>query len=272
MIGRVLKRLRKIFAKLAQEAKWTNVDDAPQASVELLIDCFPNYHEIRRDLEEQRIALKAHKRRAELSEDHVVLGWAVHLSNLFDSTKVDDIESLFERFQQELEPIPSEDLRTKALFIALQISAISPDPDISQGLLSQKRAALMLAWFNSHNAEVKNKQLLFWAGKDPDAYAQVVEFEFEHHNSPHYEEALIEPFAKTWQDKKGQIDRLASRLTKWLLPSDVDSITEVVDSVSSEEDPFPTMYYTLNRLLAAALSILSQRPERQFFRNTCTLL
>ena len=49
------------LARLAREAKWT---DAPHASVELLRDCFPNYHKIRRDLKEQRIALKAHKRQA----------------------------------------------------------------------------------------------------------------------------------------------------------------------------------------------------------------
>ena len=250
------------IAKLAQEAKWTNVDDAPQASVEQLIDCFPNYHEIRRDLEEQRIALKAHKTRVKLSEDHILLGWAVHLSNIFDSTKFSDIENLFERFQQELEPIPSEELRTEALFVALQISAISPDHNISQDQLSQKRAALMLAWFKSHNARGTNKQLLFWAEKDPDAYTQVVEFEFRHHNSSNYEDALIAPLAKTWLNKKGDLNRLASRLTKWFFSSDADSVTEDIDA-EREEDSFPTMYYTRNRLSAAALSILSQRPERQ---------
>ena len=255
------------IVKLAREAKWANVDDAPQASVELLKDCFPNYHEIRQDLVEQRIALKAHKRQAELSEDHVVLGWAIHLSNLFDSTKFGDIENLFERFRQELEPIPSEDLRTKALFIALQISAISPDLDISQNQLSQKRAALMLAWFKGHNAQITDERLSFWTEKDPDAYAQVVEFEFEHHNSSNYEEALIKPLAKTWLEEKGQIDRLASRLNEWLLPTDVGNVTENVDDINPEEDSFPTMYYTRNRLLAAALSILSQRPERQFLEK-----
>ena len=261
-----IEEAQEDIAKLAREAKWTNIDDAPQASVELLIDIFPNYHEIRRDLEEQRIALKAHKRQAELSKDHILLGWAVHLSNIFDSTKFSDIENLFERFQQELEPIPSEELRTEALFVALQISAISPDHNISQDQLSQKRAALMLAWFKSHNARGTNKQLLFWAEKDPDAYAQVVEFEFERHNSPNYEDGLIAPLAKTWLNKKGDLSRLASRLTKWFFSSDADSVTEDIDA-EREEDSFPTMHYTRNRLLAAAISILSQRPERQFLET-----
>ena len=256
------------IAKLAQEAKWTNVDDAPQASVEQLIDCFPNYHEIRRDLEEQRIALKAHKTQVKLSEDHILLGWAVHLSNIFDSTKFSDIENLFERFQQELEPIPSEELRTEALFVALQISAISPDHNISQDQLSQKRAALMLAWFKSHNARGTNKQLLFWAEKDPDAYTQVVEFEFRHHNSSNYEDALIAPLAKTWLNKKGDLNRLASRLIKWLLPAHGDSALKEIVYIEREGHQFPVKKYDIQlRLLNAALSILSQRPERQFLKT-----
>ena len=183
-------------------------------------ECFPNYHEIRRDLEEQRIALEGRIRgMPKLNEDHVLLGWALYLSNLFDSTEFSDIESLFERFQNELEPIPSEDLRTEALFLALQISAISPEPEISQDQLSQKRAALMLAWANSHNANITDERISFWTEEDPDAYAQVVELEFENPNVPKYEEMLIEPLAKTWLNKGDQTDRLASRLKKWLLPT-----------------------------------------------------
>ena len=257
------------IVKLAREAKWANVDDTPQASVELLKDCFPNYHEIRQDLVEQRIALKAHKRQAELSEDHVVLGWAIHLSNLFDSTKFGDIENLFERFRQELEPIPSEDLRTKALFVALQITAMPPEPDIPQNQLSQKRAALMLAWFKSHNAQITDERISFWVQTDTDAYAQVVEVQLETHNSPNYEEILIEPLAKTWLEEKGQIDYLASRLTKWLLPThSVNSPENRKYIVDPDGYRVPvTRYDPQVRLSAAALSILSQRPDRQFLET-----
>ena len=128
--------------------------------------------------------LEAGPLHAKLSEDHIVLGWAFYLVNLFDCTEFTGIKGFAESFQNALEPISSEDLRTKALFVALQITAISPDPDISQDQLSQKRAALMLAWFGSHNAQITDERLSFWTEKDPDAYAQVVEFEFEHNNSP----------------------------------------------------------------------------------------
>ena len=263
-----IEEAQEDLAKLAQEAKWTNVDEAPQASLEQLVDCFPNYREIRRDLKEQRIAIKAHKRGAKLRADHIVLGWALYLSNLFDSTAFSDIESLFERFRQELEPIPSEDLRTKALFVALQITAISPDPDISQDQFSQKRAALMLAWFNSHNAQITDERLSFWAEQDPDAYAQVVEFEFEYHNSPNYEDALIAPLAKAWLNKRSDLNRLASRLTKWLLPTYTDAPPEDVVYTYTEGQRSPREKDDIQfGLLDAAVSILSQRPERQFLKT-----
>ncbi len=253
------------LAKLAKEAKWTNINDAPQASVELLTDCFSDYHEIRRDLEEQRIALKAHKREAELSKDHIVLGWALYLANHFDCTEFTGIKDFAEGFQNVLEPIPLEDLRTKALFVALQITAISPDPNIPQNQLSQKRAALMLAWFNSHNAQITDDRLSFWAAKDPDAYAQVVEFELENHNSPNYEDALIAPLAKTWLNKKGDLNRLASRLTKWLLPTYTDDTPEDVVYTPTEGQRSPREKDDIQfRLLDAAISILSQRPDPQF--------
>ena len=258
---------KDFFSNLAKQIEWDKVDVAPERLGQLLKGCFSDYSKIRRDLEEQRIVSKAGLYDAKLGDDYVLLCWTLYLSHLFDNTEFTSIEDLLEHFQQELEPILSEDLRTEALFAALQLSAIFPNTDLSQEQLSQKRSALMLAWFNSHNAQITDERLLFWANKDTDAYAQVVEFEFRHHNSPNYEDALIAPLAKTWLHKKGQINRLASRLIKWILLSDIDSRTEVVDSVSSEEDPFPTMYYTRNRLLAAALSILSQRPERQFLET-----
>ena len=260
------------LAKLAKEAKWTNINDVPQASVDLLTDCFSDYHEIRRDLEEQRITLKAHKRKAELNKDHIVLGWALYLANLFDCTEFTEIKDWVEGFQSILEPIPSEDLRTQALFVALQITAISPDPDIPQDQLSQKRAALMLAWFKSHNAQIIDKQLSFWAKEDTDAYAQVVEFEFEHHNSPNYEDALIEPLAKTWlnEEKKvdeEQIDHLAGRLKKWLLPTYLGSTPEDHTYVHVTGQPLPREKVDVQfHLLDAALSILSQRTDTQFLK------
>ena len=253
------------LAKLAKEAKWTNINKTPQASVELLTDCFSNYHEIRRDLEEQRITLKAHKREAELSKDHIVLGWALYLANFFDCTEFTGIKDFAEGFQNALEPIPSEDLRTKALFVALQITAISPAPDIPQDQRSQKRAALMLAWFNSHNAQITNKHISFWVQTDADAYAQVVKVQLETHNSPSYEEAFIGPLAKVWLHQTGQIDQLRLRLTKWLLATSISDGPEDIVYVGHKENQFPRKKDDIQtQLSCAAISILSQRPDPQF--------
>ena len=256
------------FAKLAKEAKWTNINDAPQASVELLTDCFSDYHKIRRDLEEQRITLKADKRKAKLSKDHIVLGWALYLANLFECAEFTEIKDFADCFPSVLEPIPSEDLRTKALFVALQITAISPDPDISQDQLSQKRAALMLAWFNSHNAQITNKHISFWVQTDTDAYAQVVKVQLETHNSPNYEEALIGPLAKVWLHQTGQIDQLRLRLTKWLLAISADNGPEDIVYVRHGGKQRPRKKGDIQTQLAcAAISILSQRPENQFLKT-----
>ncbi len=262
------KDAQEILSDLAKQAKWTNVDTAPQASVQLLEKYFSHYREIRHDLEEQRITIEAGLLHAKLSEDHIVLGWALYLSNLFDCTEFTGIQNFAEGFQNVLEPIPSEDLRTEALFLALQISAISPDAGISDDQLSQKRAALILAWSNSHNASVTDDRLSYWTEKDSDAYAQVVEFEFENHNVPKYEEMLIEPLAKTWLNKKGQIDRLASRLKKWLLPTHFVNSPENRIHTDFKGLQVPvTRYDRQVQLSAAALSILSQRPDPQFLET-----
>ena len=249
-----------ILAELAREVEWINIDDAPQTSVEQLKRFFPNYSDIRGDLEELRIALKAGKIQVELSQDRIVLGWALYLSKLFDCQEFTEIRNLSERFQQELEPIPSEDRRADALYIALHITSIHSED--SHNHLSQKRAALMYTWLHSSNAQFTNDQVSYWIKKDTAAYAQFVEFEFEHHNFPNYEDTLITPLAKAWLNKDGDINHLASLLGKWIFPADTD-----IDYTESEEDSFPTMYYTRNRLLAAAISILSQRPERQFLET-----
>ena len=259
---------KDFFLHIAKQIEWDKIDDAPERLGQLLKECFADYSKIRLDLEEQGLVSKASLFDAKLSGDHVLLCWVLYLSSLFESVESTKIEDLLESFQQELEPIPQEDVSTEALFAALQLSAISPNTDLSEEQRSQKRTALMLAWFHSHNAQITDERLLFWAEEDPDAYAQVVEFELEYHNSPNYEEALIEPLAKAWLNKKGDLNRLASRLTKWLLPIYTDDTPEDIvythtegQRSSREKDDIQS------QLLDAALSILSQRPERQFLKT-----
>lgn len=260
------KDAQEILSDLAKKATWTNF--GPLASVQLLEKYFPSYPKVRHDLEERGIALEAGPLQAKLSPDHIVLGWALYLANLFDCTEFTGIKDFAEGFQNALEPIPSEDLRTEALFVALQITAISADPEISQDQLSQKRAALMLAWFHSHNAQITDERLSFWAKEDPDAYAQVVEFEFGYNNSRNHEDALIAPLAETWLNKKGDLNRLASRLTKWLLSTSTDDTSEDVVYTHVTGQRLPRKKVDIQfRLLDTARSILARRPERQFLKT-----
>ena len=154
-----------ILAELAREAEWINIDDAPQTSVKQIQRFFPNYFDIRGDLEELRIARKAGKTQVELRQDHIVLGWALYLSKLFDCQEFTEIRNLSERFLQELEPIPEANRRIDALFAALQIITIHPED--SGDDLSHKRAALMLAWSNSHNVSITDDRLSFGQEKIP---------------------------------------------------------------------------------------------------------
>ena len=256
--------LKDFLSHLAQQIEWNRIEDAPRVSARLLKECFSDYTKTRIDLEEQRITRKAGQFHAELSEDHVLLCWAFYLSTLFDCMKFTEVRDFAKGFQNALEPIPSEDLRTEALFVALQISAISSNLDISEKQLSQKRVALMFAWFNSHNAQISKERISFWLENDTDAYAQLVEAKFRYQISPNEEDALIEPLAIIWENKEGQLNDLASRLTKWLQPTYTDEVITGDDNIDAESHQFSTMSYTQIRLATAALSILSQRPERQF--------
>ena len=259
---------QEILAKLAEQRRWVDVDTATQFSAQLLKKCFSNYSETRQDLEEQRIVLGVDDAHVKVNQDHVVLGWALYLSSLFDYQNLTTIKDFAGRLHRELGPIPSEDPRTEALFVALQISAIFPR--ISQKSLSQKRAALILifARFNNHNPQLTDERLSFWSEQDTDAYLRAVESELEHSNPPNYEDALITPLAKTWFHKRGQIECLTSYLTEWLLPTCADDISEnrVYTHVTGQPFPRKTVDVQLH-LLDAALSILSQRPEHQFLKT-----
>lgn len=256
---------QEILARLAKQTRWTNVDTATQFSVHLLKKCFSDYRETRHDLEEQRVAFESDDIRVKVSQDHIVLSWALYLSNLFDCQEFVTIKDFIDCCCQEIGQILSSDPRTEALFISLQISEVFPK--ISQKPLLQKRAALisMVAQFNNYNPQLTNERLLFWAEQDTEAYARAVEFEVDHHNNPNYEEALIAPLATIWLGKGGQINRLESRLKKWLLPTHTAYTSEDLVYKHVTGQRFPRKKVDVQfQLLDAALSILSQRTDPQF--------
>ena len=254
-----------ILARLAKLSKWTIVDSANHLSAQLLKRSFSNYQETRLKLEDKRVAFEADDIHVEVSKDHVILGWALYLSHLFESWEFTTIKDFTDRFHHELESFLTEDLITEALFIVLQITAVFPKH--LQASLSEKRSALLLFLFNCPNPVLTQERLLFWAEQDTEAYVQFFQSAFKKQILPYEEEAIIEPLSHTWYHKSGQVESIASCLTNWLFQTDIREIGEKVENVNHEQDSFPTMYNTQNRLSAAALSILSQRPERQFLRS-----
>lgn len=259
------EKVQEILARLAKQTKWEIVDSATQFSVQLLKNCFVHYRQTRQDLVKQCVADKADEIHVEVNQDHVKLGYALYFSNLLDSMEFETIEDFTNHIQQELESFPTENPITEALFIALQRTAIFQST--SQTSLTQKRTALLLLLFNSPNPVLTQERLLFWAEQDTEAYVRFVKFEFEHPNSYKYQDTLIQPLAKLWHCKRGQTNCLESILTKWLLPS--YSVNSPENRVYTDVNGhrIPMMQYDPEiKLLDAALSILSQRPEPHFLK------
>ena len=153
------KDAQEILSDLAKQAKWTSLNSDPYISVKHLQDSIPNYREVRQDLVEQRIVVDAGLHEVKLSKNHVVLGWALLLSSHYDSKEFSDIQEYIVDLYRTLEPIPSEDLRTEAMFAALNITAIPPNLEISENELSQKRSFFIYAWYNSNNANITKHRI-----------------------------------------------------------------------------------------------------------------
>ena len=258
------KDAKEILSVLAKQASWTSADSDPQISVQTIHDSIPNYRDVRNDLEEQRIVIDAGLLEVKLSKNHVVLGWALFLSSHYDSQQFTNIQGYISDLYKTLEPIPSEDLRTEAMFVALDIIETPQTQDISDNELSTKRSFFMSAWYNSNNADITESRISHCVENYTDAYAQFVEYEFAKDIMPNEEYTLIEPLAIIWKDRKGQFHHLEARLTKWLLLTYIDEYKNSSDNIDPTIRPSPNSHFTQNRLTSAALSILSQRPELNF--------
>ena len=83
------------------------------------------------------------------------------------------------------------------------------------------------------------------------------------------EETLIEPLAESMvKHQKGDLNRLASRLTKWFLLTYTDDTPEDVVYTHVKGQRLPRKKIDMQfRLLDTARSILAHRPERQFLKT-----
>ena len=123
----------------------------------------------------------------------------------------------------------------------------------------------MHAWLGSHNAQQTHARVSFWTEEDPDAYAHVVELQFEAPNAANRKLALIEPLATVWREATQKAQQLEPYLTKWLRTPAQPLANPSEEGFISRE--MRKREHAQTRLAAAALSILSQRPASQFLET-----
>jgi hypothetical protein len=223
---------RRGDAQARQRLGWTMEQDAAEvlkslarkvtfgagqatAEFELLNRCFQGrYEDVRRDLEELRIAESTLPQSARLSMDHVVLGCALYLQELICSLP-GTVSDLAEEIALALEPLASTDARTESLFVALQLTALRKLPG-GQGLV-RARAALLLRWVSSRNHRDVTPRLEFWARTDTEAYAEFVETYFESQDPLPALLDVVEPLASEWKAGGERGAMLRPRLNRWLL-------------------------------------------------------
>ena len=75
----------------------------------------------------------------------------------------------------------------------------------------------MLAWFNSHNAQITENGYRFGQKKIPMLMHKSLNLNLSITILQIMKMDSLNRLAKTWLNKKGDLSRLASRLTKWLL-------------------------------------------------------
>jgi hypothetical protein len=186
------------------------------------------------------------------------LGWALHLLAVTEGTKHEDLEHCKDIIRLHIEPIPSEDCRTEALYVAPFLAII--DEAGRPPMASTCRAAFLSLWFESHNASVTADKLLFWLEEDLDTYCLFVEDVFATIHDHTSELALISPLASLWkQSSLGEA--ILKFLKRWLLLSYRGDATGGVLAYS-ETLTLPLCKEERQlRLSSAALSIISQRPD-----------
>ncbi len=262
----------EILSKLAKEAEYDDARKTGSASYDLLNECFEGrYSKIRQDLLELRIAERAGKLKAEISASHIILGWALFLQKMVANFQGASVNDLVDRIRECLEPIPSEDQRTEALFAVLQLTVLNPKR-LGESLFL-KRAALLNTWVFSPNACVTSHRLEFWADADTSAYAEFVETLFEDLYAGDAWGTVVDPLAVIWRNNKNGSDILAKYLERWLL------LTRT-DEAPSAESAFiyqgHRLFLARNdqqlRLSSVAISVLSQRPDKGFIEKLALCL
>lgn len=258
---------REILSELATKTKHLPGRAAVTVPLELLNDCFGgDYDRIRGDLIELRIAEKAQKLEAEISPHHLILGWGLYLLDLINGMPMQDIVGLAEEIKRSLEPIPHEDRRTEAIYVALQLSVLHPEK--LEGKLNEARASLIYSWILSHNADVTKERLDFWLGENLEAYLLFLESLYENLYITEEKSFAIKPLAQLWLDPGASTEVIDQRFRKWLLLVWPDDTNLSEDGLCHEGHRLPIAKTPAQlRLSGEVISFLSLRPDPSFLKT-----
>jgi len=247
-----------VIARLAQQFLRTGAREIGREQISASFS--GNYESVLVALEELRLADKAHQMRTTVSADCNVLGLALLVRERLRLPSKPSVRAESDEFRRFLEPLSEADERTQALFVALQITAQSPQADIPN--VVHKRAALLLAWGTSHNAKVTPDKLRFWAGFDTLAYASFVETMFEEPLSESAFRLMLLPLTACLRENDQVGQTLQPILRKWLLLTWPDSETTATGEVEREGHRLPVASTQPQlKLTLAAITIISVKPR-----------
>jgi len=247
-----------VIARLAQEFMQTGAREIGREQISASFS--GNYETVLVALEELRLADKAHQMRTRVSADCNVLGLALLIRERLRLPSKSSVRAEADEFCRFLEPLSEADERTQALFVALQLTAQSPQDGIAD--IVHKRAALLLAWGTSHNAKVTPDKLRFWAGFDTLAYASFVETVFEEPLSESAFRLMLMPLTARFRENVQMQQALQPILRKWLLLTWPDSETAITGEVEREGQRLPVASTQPQlKLTLAAIAIISANPS-----------
>lgn len=160
---------------------------------------------------------------------------------------------------QLLEPVPSEDMRTEALYIALIISLTNEASPENRNI---NKAGLMFAWLKSHNLKYSTERAELLSDLNLDSYCIMIEAIFEYMYVSDFEVSLINPLAKLWLRNAEDIDILEKYLKRWLLLTSAIEDNPESKTVMYQGVELPiALSVTQLRLSAVSISIISLRPD-----------
>ena len=249
----------RLFAEAASESYASGL--GTRVSRDLLDECFgQKYGDTVQDLRELRFADTADSRGISLSSSHVTLGWALYLHAVRLDLCGESTGACADRLRKELEPIPSEDSRTEAIFAALQMSVA--DSTVPAEWLPRWQAALLSVWYGSHNAAIHPTRIHFWSQNNVNSYLCFVEHLYIDVNVSRSEEMVISPLVEQWCAQSDAQGALREALRRWLLLTWAHDQEHGRSTLVHEGHELPVAL-TENqlRLSSVAISIISHRPD-----------